>query len=543
MAQSAKDVRSRELKDMIAQLNTTIDSQNKTIEALTKMIAEKDARLDELMEEIHLLRKSIFGSSKERTPELVSADQLDMLKELGLEPEIDPEVVEAEFINVKSHTKRKKPTLEEQFKDIPVERVVVDTLTDEEKLCPACGTEMKPIGTELIRREVIHVKPRMYMVEYIGTTYACPVCKDTEDPQFIKDKGAPPALIEGSYVSEPLAAWSFYQKFALAVPYYRLEKSFEELGARISRTTMANWAVYCNEQYFRPMTDFFHRQLLKRKFLMMDETPIQVLKEPGKRPESMSYVWLLRSGEDGGPPIIYYRYSPTRSGDTAVDMLKGISAGTYLMCDGFSGYNKLKDVHRCTCYAHIRRYFYDAIPQGHGNDLTHPAVQGVMYCNKLFEYERKYAERHYKPETRRKRRLKDEKPVVEAFIAWADKQMVSGNSKFSKAVTYVRNRRQHMMTFLEDGRCSLSNNWSENSVRPVTVGRKNWLFSTSVDGAEASMGIYTIVEMASLYGLSRYKYIEYLLKHRPSIDMTDEELEHFAPWNPDVQTACSKSGV
>ena len=272
----------------------------------------------------------------------------------------------------------------------------------------------------------------------------------------------------------------------------------------------------------------------------MDETPIQVLKEPGKTPESKSYVWLMRSGEDGLPPIVYYQYSPTRSGDTAVDLTQGIAPGTYVMCDGFSGYNKLKDIRRCTCYAHIRRYFYEAIPKGHGNDITNPAVQGVMYCNKLFEYERKYAERGYTPETRMKRRLKDEKPVIEAFIAWADKQHVSGNGKFAKAVTYLRNRRDYLMTYLEDGRCSLSNNFSENSVRPITVGRKNWLFSTSVDGANASMGIYTIVEMASLYGLSRYKYIEYLLEQRPSMDMSDEELERFAPWHPDVQAACAK---
>ena len=185
----------------------------------------------------------------------------------------------------------------------------------------------------------------------IASFYSCPECKDTEDPQFTKDNKAPAALIEGSYVSNSLAAWSFYEKFALAVPYCRLEKSFEELGARISRTTMANWAIKCNEMYFKPMTDYFHRELLKRKFLMMDETPIQVLKEPGKTPESKSYVWLMRSGDDGLPPIIYYRYSPTRSGDTAIEMTEGIAPGTYLMCDGFSGYNKLKDIMRCTCYA------------------------------------------------------------------------------------------------------------------------------------------------------------------------------------------------
>ena len=538
MSQSSIEAQLKELKDSIVQ-------QNNTIQAMAKMLSEKDARIAELTEELRLLRKSIFGSSKERTAPIEATDQINLLHELGLEPEKEPELIDAETIDVKGYTKSRKPkpTLEEQFKDIPIKQVVVDTLSDEDKKCPVCGTEMKPIGTEVIRREVIHVKPSMYMIEYVGTTYSCPECKDTEDPQFTKDNKAPAALIEGSYVSNSLAAWSFYEKFALAVPYCRLEKSFEELGAKISRTTMANWAIKCNEMYFKPMTDYFHRELLKRKFLMMDETPIQVLKEPGKTPESKSYVWLMRSGDDGLPPIIYYRYSPTRSGDTAIEMTEGIAPGTYLMCDGFSGYNKLKDIKRCTCYAHIRRYFYDAIPKGKGNDITNPAVQGVMYCNKLFDYERKYAERGYKPETKMKRRLKDEKPVVEAFINWADKQVISGNGKFAKAVTYVRNRREYMMTYLEDGCCSLSNNWSENSVRPVTVGRKNWLFSTSVDGANASAGIYTIVEMASLYGLSRYKYLEYLLEHRPNVNMSDEELEQFAPWSKAVQEACAKSGV
>ena len=168
-------------------------------------------------------------------------------------------------------------------------------------------------------------------------------------------------------------------------------------------------------------------------------------------------------------------------------------------------------------------------------------INDAHYDRKILDLQRRYDEQHLKPETRMKRRLKHEKPVVEAFIKWADAQVVTGNGKFAKAITYIRNRREYMMTYLEDGRCSLSNNWSENSVRPVTVGRKNWLFSTSVDGAEASMNIYTIVEMARLYGLSRYKYIEFLLKHRPNGNMSDDELDKLAPWDPDVQKACSKS--
>lgn len=132
------------------------------------------------------------------------------------------------------------------------------------------------------------------------------------------------------------------------------------------------------------------------------------------------------------------------------------------------------------------------------------------------------------------------KSMMEAEMS--DKQVVTGNSKFSKALTYFKNRRNDLMTYLEDGHCSLSNNWSENSIRPVTVGRKNWLFSSSVDGAEASMNIYTIIEMAKLHGLNRQKYIEYILEHRPSTEMTDEELSLLAPWNKDVQETCGKCG-
>ena len=135
--------------------------------------------------------------------------------------------------------------------------------------------------------------------------------------------------------------------------------------------------------------------------------------------------------------------------------------------------------------------------------------------------------------------MKDEKPVVDAFIKWLGQQKMSASSnKFNKALTYAQNRQDILMTYLEDGRCSLSNNMSENSVRPVVVGRKNWLFSDTVDGAEASMGIYTIVEMAKLHGLDPYKYMKYILEQRPSYQSTDEELEKLAPWSSFCQEIC-----
>lgn len=244
---------------------------------------------------------------------------------------------------------------------------------------------------------------------------------------------------------------------------------------------------------------------------MADETPIQVLNEPGRRPQSKSYVWLMRSGEGGLLPIVLYHYPETRAGEHAANFLKGIADGTYVMADGYSGYNKLKNVRRCCCYAHIRRYLTEAIPTGHDKDYCYTAVQGVLYCNKLFEYERSYKAEELSYMQFYQRRQKDQKPVVEGFIRWLDAQHMEKGSRMDRAVLYIRNRKDTLMTYMEDGRCSLSNNPSENSIRPLALGRKNWLFSDCPEGANASMVVYTMVEMAKVQGLHLYNYLQYLL--------------------------------
>lgn len=278
---------------------------------------------------------------------------------------------------------------------------------------------MVAIGHEEIRTELRYTKAKLERIVYVATTYGCPVCKDTEAPQFIKDEGIP-ALIPGGYASSSLVSHIMYEKYADALPLYRQEKGFELLGVSISRTTMAGWIITCSQNYLKPVYDYFHRELLKRHFLMADETPIQILNEPGRRPQSKSYVWLMRSGEDRLPPIILYHYSETRAGEHAADFLKGIADGTYVMADGYSGYNKLKNIRRCCCYAHIRRYLIEAIPTGHDKDYSQPAVQGVLYCNKLFEYERSYKEKELSYMQVYKRRQKEQKPIVEGFIRWLD---------------------------------------------------------------------------------------------------------------------------
>lgn len=540
MPQEARDLQFTELKDIILQLNKTVSALQSTVAAQTELLGQKDAAIARLTEEVSYLRRKLFGASSEKRPD-IDPNQLSLFDMEGMGDIPIADVEEMETTAVKGHTRqrKKKPMLEEQFAGAAIKQVVVDSLTEEEKTCPVCGAKMAPVGTEVIRREVEFVPARYEVTEYIATTYECPRCKQTEAPQFIKDEGCPPALIEKSYVTASLAAGILKDKFVLGLPFYRQEQELKRSGILISRASMAGWTVTVYQLYLGYLVQYIRRELVKRKFLMMDETPIQVLKEPDKRPQSKSYVWLLRSGEDGLPPLLLYRYSPNRNGDNAAEMLDGSQPGLYLMADGYRGYDKLKDVKRCACYAHIRRYFLDAVPKGRETDLSEPAVQGVAYCDKLFRYERRYKEQGLSHEQRKKSRLRDEKPVVEAFIRWLGQQKPSSTSnKFNNALTYARNRQETLMTYLEDGRCSLSNNMSENSIRPVVVGRKNWLFSDTMDGAEASMGIYTIVEMAKLHGLNPYQYLKYLLEQRPNYRSTDEELEALMPWSEKTLEAC-----
>ncbi len=528
MPRSSKDIQLIELKDTIVQLNTTIKNLN-------TMLEKQQAENDNLKAELAWFKQKLFGSSSERRKDDI-AGQLSLFD--TQEAEVSAELITPEVVPLPPKIRKKRPTLLEQFENIPTKQVVVDTLSDEEKLCPVCKAEMKPIGTEIIRSEIKYTPPKLERIEYIATTYECPKCKDTEEPQFIKDNGDP-ALIPGSYVSDSLLAHIIYQKYGLYLPLYRQEKDFLQLGAPITRTSMAHWIIDGSLKYFQPIYDYLHRQLIKRRFLMMDETPVQVLKEDGRRAQSKSYFWLIRTGEDGLMPIILYNYTPTRAGENAKQFLEGIEPDFYLMADGYQGYNKVKETKRCCCYAHIRRYLLEAIPKGQEKDYSNPAVQGVLYCNKLFEYERSYKEKGLSFKQIQKRRLKDQKPVVEGFLSWVNQVNPGSNGKLKKAIKYIKNREAFLMTYLEDGRCSLSNNLSENSIRPVTVGRKNWLFSDTPEGAEANSLCLTIVEMAKAYDLNLYEYIKFLLQHRPSKNMSDDELANLMPWNEEVKKLCS----
>lgn len=183
----------------------------------------------------------------------------------------------------------------------------------------------------------------------------------------------------------------------------------------------------------------------------------------------------------------------------------------------------------------------EAIPgrKAYDTPLTSAEI-GRDYCNRLFKIEEGLA--NLLPEERYSRRLELEKPVLEAFWCWLENLTVFNGSALGKAVTYAKNQKPYMENYLLDGRCSISNNAAENSIRPFTIGRKNWLFSDTPKGASASAAVYSIVDTAKANRLNIYTYLEYLLLYMPDSDWQNhpENLEYLMPWSEAVQTECKR---
>lgn len=509
-----------------------MDNKDAYIQHLENTIKSMQLQIDNLTEAVLLLRKEKFGPSSEKTDKSIDG-QLSIFNEA--EVCADESAQEPISKEVRGYTrKHPKTKREEIIKDLPVREVLCEAHPDD-IFCHRCGGDLKPLGKETVREELEYIPAKLQIVRYVRMAYECPKCKKTDTP-FIMKANTPTSLMNHSLASPSSVANVMYQKYVNSIPLYRQEKEWEQMGLSLSRATMANWIIRCSQDHFTPLFDYLHRQLLVRDIVHCDETPVQVLKEEGRKPQSKSYMWLYRSGNDDKPEIILYDYQTSRSGDNAVNFLKGFKG--FVHTDGYSGYSKLTDVTRCGCWAHLRRKFIEAIPSKSMTDKLTNAEIGRDYCDKLFELERKLKD--LSAEERKAKRLKQEKPVLEAFWCWLENLDVLKGSALGKAKTYALNQRPYMENYLLDGRCSISNNTAENAIRPFTVGRKNWLFADTPKGADASAAIYSIIETAKAHGLNIYTYLEYLLMYMPDWDHTDEYLEDLMPWSEAVQEECKR---
>ena len=256
--------------------------------------------------------------------------------------------------------------------------------------------------------------------------------------------------------------------------------------------------------------------LLKGKVIHADETVVQVLHEKDRKAKTQSRMWVYAAPKSAKHANCLFAYCRTRSGDNATKFL-GNYAG-YVICDGYDGYNKLPadKVRRCGCWAHVRRKFVDALPNDEKLLAGSKAAEGVEWCNRIFMLEREYdgldknGERIRKslsPEERYKQRQERTKPVLDAFYAWLDSFTPAGGTDLAKACQYARNEKKYLYRFLDDPAVAPDNNRAENAIRPFVVGRKNWLFSDSEKGADASALFYSLAATATANGLNVEKYL------------------------------------
>ncbi len=532
MAKSAQELQLREAKDTIKDLRKMVELLQKTNEDMRKENAELRQMMQSMKEQIDYLTKRLFGTSSERMEN--NPNQVGLFNEA--EAEQDPALLkEEEQEKTEEKPRKKRITNSERYKGLKTEKVYLD-VDEKDKVCQLCGTPLEKIGEQFVRREIDYRPARLKVIEYYSITYGCPSCNQAKEGQseavIVKGRDGNKHGLRGM-VTPGTVAWVMYQKYMNALPLFRQERDWQQYGLNITRSTLSNWVIG-NTVFLEPIYSRLRQLLIQRKFAMADETPVQVLHEKDRRAQTQSYMWVFLSGEGDEKPIRLYKYSPTRAGDTAVEFLDGFEG--YIMCDGYSGYNKLKKAKRTACWAHIRRYLIDAIPKGKQYDYALPAVQGVAYVNKLFSLEDKIQEKHKgNYDAIKEARDKQERPVVMAFLEWINEQTAVKGSRFEKALTYIQNRKDTISRYLDDGRCSFSNNASERTVKDFVIGRKNWLFSDSVKGADASSVIYSIVATAKANEVNVYQYLKYLLEVQLPKDASNEEVDKHLPWSPEVK--------
>ena len=308
---------------------------------------------------------------------------------------------------------------------------------------------------------------------------------------------------------------------------YRQEQILTRIGVDLPRATLAHWMIKVGV-LIQPLINLLRDRLLGYDIIQMDETPVQVLKEPGKTAESTSYLWVQR----GGPPecpIILFDYDPSRSHTVPVRLLAGFTG--ILQTDAYAGYGEAVRTYGLThagCLAHARRKFDEVIKSQGKHRKKGLAEEALAQIQKLYGVEK--AARTMTPEDRLRYRETQARPVWEKLGLWLalHRTGVPPQSALGKALGYLHNEWDKLQVYLTEGRLSIDNNATENSLRPFCVGRKNWLFNDSVAGVNASAHLYSLIETCKAAGLEPYHYLRRLFTDLPKAQ-TVEDLEALLP--------------
>jgi len=494
---------------------------------LKGVIVDLQTRFDKetgiLLEQIRHLRAQLFGRKSEKLRSEGGPEPLPLFD--MPEPDVREE---AEPVRVETHQRRKggrKPLPEE----LPRVEIVHD-LAAEEKVC-GCGRELSRIGEE-VSEQLDIIPAKIQVLRHIRPKYACKACEGVEDDgPAVKIAPVLPQIVPKSIASPGLLAFILTAKFIDHTPFYRQEKQFLRLGVEISRTSMCSWAMQAAAAC-TPLLNLLRDEVLDGSYVNIDETTLQVLQEPGRDPTAKSYMWVFRRG-DPERKVLIYQYHPTRSGDVARAFLGEFQG--IVQTDGYSGYDFLdhvRDIRHIGCWAHARRKFMDVINAQGKNRKTGAADVALSFISKLYKLEKEARAKELSPAEVYQMRQAEAGPILAEMHQWLVKKSVQTPPKglLGKAVSYALNQWPRLIGYLEDGQLAPDNNAAENAIRPFVVGRKNWLFSGTPEGAEASALLYSLIETAKANHLEPYAYLRQVFEKLPRASSL-EDFEALLPWN------------
>lgn len=525
---SEKEASTAHIKTLTQQIETLteqLDRMNKQSDERQQEITALINKIVALTEQVAYFQKQLFGSKSEKSPKQRAEAADDA--EIGTDS-----AAETKEPAPRKKSVRPKGKKADQVKDLPVTEITVQ-LEGADLDCPNCGGGMNVLGKKVVR-EVVEFRPaELYRIVYVSESRCCGCTEETDGYKTIVSPAVPTSPIQGSLAGPGFLARIFHMKFVLALPIYRQEKEWSAHGLGLNRNTLSNWLIVSARDWLAPIYEMLHEKLVSHGVLHADETVYQILRRSdGKKATSDARIWIARTTKGAENPVVYYHAALTRAKTEAEILLKHFSG--YLHCDGYSVYRNLPGIEVCACLAHIRRRFKDITSAGGVGE----AVTGEAFCDQIFRIERETMEQ-LEPGERKRRRLEVVKPVLEAFYQWLE-GLAPMKGKLQEAVKYALKLKGEMFCFLEDGRLQVSNNICEQLVRPVAIGRKNYLFSASEDGAKTNAMAYTIIETAKANGLNPEKYLKYLFEKLPNTEFkaNPELLEGFLPWSARVQGTC-----
>ena len=506
-------------------MTATTDNLPDDVEALKALVLKYKQQAESLQEKLNLILAKRFGPSSEKG----ERQQLGLFNEaeFAVEEEVEPETADAS-VTIPAHD-RKKPGR----KPLPdyIERVeVLHDLPEAEKICPHDGTRLTRIGEE-VSEQLDIIPAKVQVLRHIRPKYACPCCR-----QGVTTAKLPPQPIPKSIASPGLLAHVCTAKYADALPLHRQEAILQRAGVELPRATLAGWMLKLGD-LVQPLINLLRDTLLSYEVVQMDETTVQVLKQPQKAPTAQSYMWVQR----GGPPdkpIILFDYDPSRSQAVPVRLLEGFTG--YLQCDGYDGYaaiGRREGVELVGCWAHARRKFDEAVKaQGKaGKAKASRAARGLALIQKLYRVET--LAKGCSAQERLALRQAQAVPLLDEIRAWLDQSLPEAppQSAVGKALHYLDGQWDKLARYVEDGRIDIDNNAAERAIRPFVIGRNNWLFSDTAKGAESSARLYSLISTAKANGHEPYRYLRHVLAALPAATTVDD-FEALLPFHIDAAT-------